>query len=150
MKRSSNDPADRRDENLRPKESRVKENVGETVEEIVEEEIVEEEIIEEKNVENCYRPDFATRLTLIVTEAEYIREALELAATELSNFLSLLLRIVFTLFRAFSLLWLFYLIFVKHWRPGGIGGFVVSALSIVVFLDHCMEIANRLLRGGRK
>ncbi len=125
MKRLSSEPTDRSDVKLGLEELRVK--------------------------TDCPEPcahDVAARIAEVVHETARIREALEEAATELSKIIALIKRVVFMLAGALSLLYLVYLIFVKDWHPGGIGGRIVSVLSIAVLLVHCVEITRRILRGS--
>jgi len=108
--------------------------------------------LEELHVKaDCPEPctdDVAARITEVVNETARIREALEEAATELSKIIALIKRVVFMLAGALSLLNLVYLIFVKDWHFGGIGGIIVSVLSIAVLLGHCLEITRRILRSS--
>jgi hypothetical protein len=127
MKRSSNNSSTRRDETLRLQETHVKQDDNRP----------------------CPR-DFATRLTDIVNETARIRKAFELAASELSRIISLVVHTTFNVLGALSLLWLAYLILVKHWNPGGIGGIIVSALSIFLLLGHSIEIARRILKDSNR
>jgi hypothetical protein len=125
MKQLSSEPTDRRDVKIRLEELRVE--------------------------ADCPEPcthDVAARITEVVNETARIREALEEAATELSKIIALTKRVVFMLAGALSLLYLVYLIFVKDWHPGGIGGLVVSVVSIAVLLGHCVEITRRILRSS--